>query len=268
MMVTREALLAGRSDTVPAAESAWMLGSMYANGHSTVALAARMRVSYSDVGDVIKRRKRTTGRVFYRKAVELFDERGRIPGPTDGLADLCRLSAADLGYRLPDAYAPDGTLWSDAVNEQANPGLAERDREATDRLEVLRLSLRYLLTSTQIIMRMHPEVTPPGADEEPSPEWVVYRDQVRRYRNQAGVKFKKPKSFVPGFENHTALLPGFEKRAADILAVLDRWEADPLGDPYRYCVELGTMRDKRFPVLDRPAEYGGLRSARRATRAA
>lgn len=236
--VNRDTLLSldDSATPIPVAECSWMLGALYADGHTVTALAARLGCDIRSARGVIRGTSKRISRDFYADIVTLHDMMASTPGPDTTAANQARRRAAALGFRTPDEYAPDGTLWADdGLDEKTRKRLRERYDRSYARLTALLLSLRGGLSAEQIAEKIAEQV--PGTKP----------DDVRRWREQAGLRFETP---VRG--EVSILCPGQDAEVAKVMGVLDRWLAIFEADPFPFAFELGFMQLKGWAHLDMP----------------
>jgi hypothetical protein len=226
--VSRESLLAGQSRDVPTREVCWLVGSLMVNRHPIAAMAQTLGRPESLLRRIVTVKQPCIRRVVYEDLTVLHDRLANVSG-TDMRA---RKRALSLGYRAPDDYAYDGTLWeADVRDDEREARCARRDEEAYLHMEVARLSLARGMSIGQMVteLRMF------SASGEQA---------IRRARTDLGVQWDGGRAYGPK--------PGQEKRIAEILEVVERWQrAGELADPWPYCVELGMMTGAKWSNLER-----------------
>lgn len=233
-----ETLAAGAKRLIPIRLVRWKLQGLYAMGYDVKRLARGLNLSEDRVLTLLYRDKNLTVNGPLHAAVcALFDEWSAALPLRGGNADRTRADAARRGWYTPDHYTLDGHLWGedDERDEEMERRYAQRDERARLRLDVLVYSLRYGYAAIHLadVLSMQGEDTARA---------------ITRIRREAKLKFSHTDSTTAGFEQQVVVNEAYRDRAAEVLAVLERWEADPLGDPYDYCLELGMMQDIRYQL--------------------
>lgn len=242
LMVTSDLLASLDGILIPVHCVRWRMRSIYALGYSYKYLARRMGISPVTLRRMLYGAKqRHVTAETYRRACTVFEDLGNALPPRGQNADSVRADAARRGWYTPEFYTLDGRLmdevdWDNSMEER----YANRTRLATLRLEVLWRSLRLLQGADTIATALDMGVA--GAD------------MVSQYRSDCGLVFQRPEFGSPFFEHETMPKPECAERAAVVLEVLRRWQDDPLGDPYHYCLELGMMTHKRWKLIKRRSQ--------------
>lgn len=228
--VTEDDIMERWQGDIPIHYVAWMPGSLYANGWRIDEIARRMRPRRhpATIRPIIYRVNAHVDRGLYDDLAELFNELGGRPGDSRD----ARRRATLLGYRTPDAYAPDGTLWEDDVrNEKREERWARRDREALLHMQVARMAVKHNMSLGEMAKELR--LATPSVEDH----------TIRRARKALGLDWDGGKAHGPK--------PGQEARIAEILDVVERWRlAGPLADPHPFCVELGMMDAALWTSLD------------------
>ncbi|MFF4777619.1 hypothetical protein ACFY05_32810 [Microtetraspora fusca] len=230
--LTTEQLLSDGTGPMPIRLTAWKLGSLYAAGHTTTELARRLEQPDQVILDIIHRRPAGVPRDLAADIDVLFGLLEDIPGPSPAAAAV----AAGLGWRIPDEYSPDGRLWDD-FDPAHDEVRAEREAEATTRLEVLRMTIRLRYTASRI-----------------GRELGIPKETARSYRDGAGVLVTSNRTYAPGTgDPYQSLIdPRCAVRVKQICRVLDQYETFRELDPFLLVQSLGLMQDERWQVDGKP----------------
>lgn len=153
--------------------------------------------------------------------------------------------ARALGWHPLAAYNDHGRLLKGAVlddpkKEKEAAVRAQQETRAYNRLETLRLTIAFQLTSTEIAERLD----------------RVHPDQVNRWRYAAGLRFltqAERTTFEPGVPvQRSVLRPECRERAKAIMAIVGQ-VTNPLVDPVKLCQELDALI-KKFNAEDKKAK--------------
>lgn len=220
----------GSGAKLPAYLIRWKIGAMCAQGWPCAVQAARTGYATDRFASILSGKAGMVTRALFDDFNDFYDRFQKVPCASPQ-ARQARNIAARLGYRTPDCYAPDGTLWEDDVrDEEREEQWARRDREALLYMRVAQMAVKYN-------MGLHVMAVELDMDN-PTGEQVI-----RRCRSALGLKWVGGKDHGPE--------PGQEERIAEILAVVEEWRrAGPLADPYPFCRKLGLMGAHRWAALD------------------
>lgn len=230
LAVDVDALIACADGRIPARLVRWKLGSLCALGWPCAVQAAELGYSTDTIVDITNGTRETVSRDM-ADDIDMFFERARRTTCASPQRKQAIRYATRLGYRTPDAYAPDGVLWEEEVrDEKREERWARRDRESLLHMQVARLAVKEN-------RGLHTMAVELGLDN-PNGEQAI-----RRCRANLGLLWNGGKAHGPK--------PGQEARIAEILAVVEKWRlAGPLADPWPFCVELGMMTGPMWVTLD------------------
>lgn len=215
---------------IPAYTVRWKAGSLCAIGWPCNLQAKMLGYNAPSYIRLVTGAKTMIRKVLAEDISTFFDQMRNTPSTSTQRKQALRM-AEQYGFRTPDAYAPDGTLWEDDVrDETTEERWARRDRSALLHMQVAQMAVK----STLSISEMMTELNMHGPAEEQA---------VRRAREALGLKWTGGHTHGPK--------PGQQARIAKILDVVERWRlAGPLADPYPYCVELDMMTGPLWAALD------------------
>jgi transcriptional regulator with XRE-family HTH domain len=216
---------------VPAYMIRWKIGSLCANGWTCTQQAALLGYNHTDILRIASGVFAMVRKELAEDVDSLWDRLRNVHYTSSGRGHALKF-AAKHGFRTPDAYAYDGTLWEDDVrDDEREARCARRDEEAYLHMEVARLSLTLGMSITQMVTKLRMF----SASGEQA---------IRRARADLGVKWDGGRAYGPK--------PGQDERIAEILEVVDRWQAaGEFADPWPYCVELGMMTGPKWTNLEK-----------------